>query len=97
MYNCSVLSKNADRKITLPSSKHSFTLYPSLSHYRQMDGHTTVPSTIDPRNKYRFMPLYYSYSLPLRDLDLVLGSIVLGTVVDILQVLVQFIQGINLD
>jgi hypothetical protein len=29
--------------------------------------HTAVPSTIDLRNKSRFMPLYYSYSRPLQE------------------------------
>ncbi len=31
---------HAERKITVPSHKHSFTPYPSLSPYRQTDGMT---------------------------------------------------------
>jgi hypothetical protein len=31
---------HAERKITIRSHKHSFTPYPSLSPYRQMDGMT---------------------------------------------------------
>jgi hypothetical protein len=35
--NCSIPSTHADRKITVCSHKHSFTPYPSLSPYSQMD------------------------------------------------------------
>jgi hypothetical protein len=38
--NCSIPSTHAERKITVCSHKHSFTPYPSLSPYRQMDGIT---------------------------------------------------------
>jgi hypothetical protein len=36
--NRSIPSMHAERKITVRSHKHSFTPYPSLSSYRQMDG-----------------------------------------------------------
>ncbi len=36
----SIPSKNTDRKITIPSGKHSFTLYPSLSPYNWTDRQT---------------------------------------------------------
>ncbi len=35
--NCSILSTNAERKITVCCHKHTFTPYPSLSSYSQMD------------------------------------------------------------
>jgi hypothetical protein len=35
--NCSIPSMQAERKITVCSHKHSFTPYPSHSHYSQMD------------------------------------------------------------
>ncbi len=37
MNNRSIPSTHAERKITVCSHKHSFTPYPSLSPYRQMD------------------------------------------------------------
>ncbi len=37
MNNCNIPSTHAVRKITVCSHKHSFTPYPSLSPYRQMD------------------------------------------------------------
>ncbi len=37
MNNRSIPSTHAERKITIPSHKHSFTPYPSLSPYRQTD------------------------------------------------------------
>ncbi len=40
MNNRSITSMHTERKITLRSHKHSFTPYPSLSPYRQMDGMT---------------------------------------------------------
>ncbi len=40
MNNCIIPSMHAERKITLHSHKHSFTPYPSLSPYSQMDGIT---------------------------------------------------------
>ena len=40
MNNCSIPSMHAERKITVPSHKHSFTPCPSLSPYRQTDGMT---------------------------------------------------------
>ncbi len=38
--NCNNPSTHADRKITVTSGKHSFTLYPSLSPYRWTDRQT---------------------------------------------------------
>ena len=40
MNNRSIPSTHAERKITDLSVKHSFTLYPSLSPYRQTDRQT---------------------------------------------------------
>ncbi len=37
MNNCSIPSTHAERKITIRSHKHSFTLYPSLSPYSWTD------------------------------------------------------------
>ncbi len=38
--NCSILSMHAERQITNLSVKHSSTLYPTLSPYRQMESKT---------------------------------------------------------
>jgi hypothetical protein len=40
MNNCSIPSTHAERKITICSHKHSFTPYPPLSPYSQMDRST---------------------------------------------------------
>jgi hypothetical protein len=45
MNNCSILSTNAERKITDLSVKHSFTLYPSLSPYSRTEWLTETKYT----------------------------------------------------